>query len=1093
MKLKHLSIVFLLAAGALARADAPLIFRMPAVSKTHIAFSHAGDLWIVAKEGGEARRLTSGVGDEIRPCFSPDGKLVAFTGEYEGNMDVYVVPASGGAPARLTYHPGADLAAGWSPDGKVLFSSFRNSQTGRTAQLFKIAPDGVWPELIPLPMAHEGSFSPDGKYLAYEPMRRAFGAWKRYRGGTASYLWIADMKDSSVVKVPRADSNDFCPMWVDDKVYFLSDRQGPITLYSYDVNAKQVERLIDNTGLDFKSASAGPGAIVYEQFGAIYLYDIASKQSSAVNITVESDSPSIRPRFEPLERRIINADISPNGARAVFEARGEIFTVPAEKGSVRNITNTPGVMERDPAWSPDGKSIACFSDLSGEYALHIKAQDGSGTPRVIALEPTFYYSPTWSPDSKKIAFMDKRLNVWLVDIDKGAPEKLDTFDRGGVVGGVTGLAWSPDSQWIAYAKPLSNWYDAIFVCNTRTKKINQITDGMSDAASPVFDRSGKYLFFTASTNVGPSVSGFDMTSYPHRQTRSVYLAVLKKDEPSPLAPESDEEKPADDKPADVKAADKPGDKKAADKKSDDKKPDAATAVAIDFDGLDQRIVSLPVSERYIVGLACGKAGTLLLLEIQPSSNPPFSSMPLMTLQKFDMKTRKLDKVADGVMGFAISGNGEKALLRIGDNWHIVASDQAPKPTDAKLRVNEAETRVDPKAEWAQMYREAWRIQRDFFYDPGYHGLDIKAAETRYAPYVDGLRSRADLNYLFNEIFGELTVGHLYVFGGDAPSVKSVPGGLLGADFKIENGRYRFAKVYNGENWNPELRAPLTGPGVEVKAGEYLLAVNGRELTDKNNPYSLLENTSGKQVQLRVGPSPDGKDARDITVVPISSETNLRNLDWIESNRRYVAQATDGRVAYVWLPDTAMGGYTNFNRYWFAQLDKDGAVIDERFNGGGSAADYIIDYLKKPINSYWAVRDGKDFRQPFGAMPGPKAMLINEHAGSGGDYLPWLFRREGLGQLIGKRTWGGLVGIGGYPQLMDLGFLTAPHFAFYTPEGQFAIENEGVAPDIEVDMDPKAWREGRDAQLEKAISVVMDELRKNPPVKVNRPPYPRYQR
>ncbi|MDR2697022.1 MAG: PDZ domain-containing protein [Holophagales bacterium] len=465
----------------------------------------------------------------------------------------------------------------------------------------------------------------------------------------------------------------------------------------------------------------------------------------------------------------------------------------------------------------------------------------------------------------------------------------------------------------------------------------------------------------------------------------------------------------------------------------------------------------------------------------------------MTIQKYDLKKQKLDKVADGIRSFSLSANGEKALVRTQDNWFIVPADQAPKPTDTRLRVNEAEVRVDPKAEWAQMYKEAWRIQRDYFYDPGHHGLDLKATEARYAPYVEGLHHRADLNYLFNEMFGELTVGHLYVSGGDMPSVKRVPGGLLGADFKIENGRYRFAKIYNGENWNPNLRAPLTEPGSEVKAGEYLLAVNGRDLTDKGNPYQLLENTSGKQVVLRVGSDPSGKDARNITVVPIASENGLRNLDWIETNRRNVAKATGGRIAYVWLPDTANGGYTNFNRYWFAQLDKDGAVIDERFNGGGSAADYIIDYLKKPVNSYWAMRDSEDSRQPFGTMPGPKVMMINEHAGSGGDYMPWLFRRAGLGLLIGKRTWGGLVGIGGYPNLMDGGSVTAPHFAFYTPEGQFDIENKGVAPDIEVELDPKAWREGRDTQLERAISVVMEELGKNPPVKVKRPAYPRYDR
>jgi len=1095
MNWKHTPTILLLAAGAFAQAQSPLLLRLPALSKDNIVFSHAGDLWLVGRGGGDAKRLTTGIGTESRPYFSPDGSMIAFSGDYEGNTDVYIVPATGGVPKRLTYHPGGDLVQGWTPDGKVIFSSPRYSQAnGRTQQLFTMSPNGAWPELVPLPMASHGSFSPDGKFLAYEPVGRAFEAWKRYRGGRASYIWIADLKDSSVVKIPRTDSNDFNPMWIDNKVYFLSDRsesKGPITLYAYDRGTKQVEQVIKNTGLDFKNASAGPGAIVYEQFGSIFLYDLATKQSKAVNITLNGDMPGVRPRFESLSGRISGYDVSPNGARAVFESRGEIFTVPAEKGSTRNMTGTPGVMERDPQWSSDGKSIAYFSDASGEYALHIKAQDGASAPKVINLEPSFYYGPTWSPDSKKIAMMDKRSNVWLVDIEKGKAEKLDTFQKGGR----SELAWSPDSQWIAYSKPLANSYSAIFVCNMQTRKVNQITDGLSDAENPQFDRSGKYLYFTASTNIGPTLQGFDMNSYPHNQTRSVYLAVLKKGEPSPLAPESDEEKVGDGAAADSKPAAPEGgqgrqsgqraDAKSADAKAADAKPSSETV--IDFDGLGQRILSLPITNRNIFGLAAGKAGILFVAE----SGGEGGRGGGFTLQKYDLKKRKLDKVTDGLQGWVLSANADKALFRVQGGWVIAAAEQGPKPTDTRLNMNEMEARVDPKAEWAQMYKEAWRIERDFFYDPGHHGLNLKDAEKRYAQYLDGLNSRADLNYLFQEMLGNLTVGHLYVQGGDMPSVRGVPGGLLGADFKVENGRYRFSKIYNGENWNPNLRAPLTEPGSEVNVGEYLLAINGVDVTDKVNPHQLLENKSGKQVVLRVGPDPKGQGARNVTVVPVASDSGLRNLDWIESNRRYVAQATGGKLAYVWLPDTGQGGYTNFNRYWFAQLDKDGAVIDERFNGGGSAADYIIDYLKKPIYSYWAVRDGEDMRQPFGTMPGPKAMLINEHAGSGGDYMPWLFRRNGLGPLIGKRTWGGLIGIGGYPTLMDGGSVTAPHFAFYSPEGKFGIENEGVAPDIEVDLEPKAWREGKDTQLDKAIAEVMAALAKNPPVKVKRPPYPVY--
>jgi tricorn protease len=440
---------------------------------------------------------------------------------------------------------------------------------------------------------------------------------------------------------------------------------------------------------------------------------------------------------------------------------------------------------------------------------------------------------------------------------------------------------------------------------------------------------------------------------------------------------------------------------------------------------------------------------------------------------------------------SFSANGEKMLYRQARNWFIASTTQPVKPGEGKIKTDEMEVYVDPKAEWQQMYRETWRIERDFFYDPNYHGLDLQATAKKYEPYLAALEHRADLNYLFNEMLGELSVGHLYVGGGDMPNPKFVPGGLLGADYKIENGRYRFARVYNGENWNPNLRAPLTQPGVNVQEGEYLLAVKGRELTANDNLYAFFESTAGKQVVIKVGPNPDGSNAREVTVVPVADEQGLRNLAWVEGNRRKVDQLSGGKLAYIWLPDTAEGGYTNFNRYYFAQLDKQGAVVDERFNSGGHAADYVIDYLKKPLNSYWAVREGEDFRQPFGTLPGPKAMITNEYAGSGGDYLPWLFRRSGIGPLIGKRTWGGLVGIGGYPTLIDGGGVTAPHFAFYTPEGQWEVENHGVAPDIEVEFDPKAWRAGRDPQLEKAVEVVLDALKKNPPKQPKRPAYPNY--
>ncbi|HEY6328494.1 MAG TPA: PDZ domain-containing protein [Blastocatellia bacterium] len=1090
-------IVLALASVCSAQSSKPLLIRNPTMSKTQIVFSYAGDLWTVPREGGQAQRLTTGIGNETRPIFSPDGQWIAFTGEYDGNIDVYIMPAAGGVPKRLTYHPGADTAVGWTPDGKhVLFVSGRDSQTGRTGRLYTLPVDGVFSTPLPLPAGYGGSYSPDGSHIAYVPLPNAFNAWKRYRGGEAMPIWIANLADSSIERIPREDSNDFNPMWVGETVYFLSDRNGPTTLFSYNTSTKKVAQLIQNNDFDIKSASAGPDGIVYEQFGSLNFYDWKTGATHKIDVTINADMLAVRPKYEKVANRIVNAELSPTGARAVFEAHGEIITVPAEKGDARDLTNTPGIAERDPAWSPDGKWIAYFSDESGEYALHLRNQTGMGEVKKINLgsPPSFYYNPTWSPDSKKIAYSDKHLNLWYVDIEKGVPVKIDSSPAQRVFN----QSWSPDSRWIAYEKQLKSQYQAIFIYSVEDGKTHQVTDGLGDARNPEFDKSGKYLYFTGSTDIGPAVSGFDMTSYPFRPSRSIYICVLSKDLPSPIAPESDEEKVQADK-APEKTLDKPADAPAA--QDSEKKPEAAAAkpegkdsktapkVVIDFDRIGQRILGLPVPARSYVNLRAGKTGTLYVVEFIPGGQGP----PSLTVSKFDLEKRKLDKVLDGVQSFVLSANGEKMLYRQGQNWFIAATAQPVKPGEGRINTDEMEVYVDPVAEWHQMYNEVWRIERDFFYDPNHHGLNLEAAKKRYEPFVDAITDRDSLNYIFNDMLGDLTIGHLYVGGGDMPHPERIEGGLLGADYKIENGHYRFAKIFDGENWNPEVRAPLTQPGVNVQEGDYLLAVRGRNLTSSDNIYSLFEETANKQIVIRVGPNPDGTGARDVTVVPVASEQRLRYLAWVESNRRKVDEMSNGRLAYIHLPDTAQGGYANFNRYYFSQLDKQGAVVDERFNGGGSAADYIIDYLRKPLMSYWAVRDGDDFREPFGTMPGPKAMIINEYAGSGGDYMPWMFRRENIGPLIGKRTWGGLVGIGGYPQLIDGGSVTAPHFGFYSPEGKWEIENHGVGPDIEVEMDPKLWREGRDPQLEKAVSVVLEELKKNPPTKTTRPPFPVYHR
>jgi tricorn protease len=1078
-----------------------LLLQKPALSRTQIVFVYAGDLWTVPRDGGDAKRLTSGAGIETNPAFSPDGSQIAFTGEYDGNVDVFVIPAEGGVPKRLTWHPAADITLGWTPDGKrILFSSTRTSYS-RLRELFTVGLEGGMAEKVDLPMGFEGAYSPDGTQLAYVPISRAFTAWKRYRGGQATPIWIATLATGHIEKVPREGSNDFNPMWAAGEVYFLSDRDGPVTLYAYDTRSKQVKRLLDNDSLDLKSASTGPGAIVYEQFGSLHLYDLKSGKTRAVNVRISGDMQEVREHFVNVGKKLHNAHISPTGARAVFEARGDIVTVPAEKGDARDVTNTTAVMERDPAWSPDGKTIAYFSDESGEYALHLRPQNGLGEVKKIDLGPGFYFAPRWSPDSAKIAYLDSHLALWYVDINAKKSVKVDKDRYWGVAALIP--SWSPDSKWLAYSKRLESHLSAVCLYSTDSGQSTQLTDGMSDARDPVWDKDGKYLYFTASTDSGPSLEP-DIHSAVRPVSRSVYLAVLGKDAPSPLAPESDDEKAVDEKKSPGKIDEAKADEvKRDDAKKDDAKEDAQpkVEVKIEFDNIGQRILALPLPPRRYVDLQVGKAGVLFALEAQP---PGAGENGALTVHRFDLKTRKSDVAIGGVRSFEISLNGEKMLCQQGDKWVISApkpmatgSGASPPPppasdSDKTLKTEGIEVRVSPREEWKQMYREAWRIERDFFYDPKFHGLDLAATEKRYLPYLENVQSRADLNYLFSEMLGELTIGHLFVAGGDFPEVKHVETGLLGADYKIENGRYRFARVYNGENWNPEMKAPLTQPGVNVVAGDYLLAVGGREVRGADNIYSFFEGTAGKSVVLKVGPDASGANAREVTVVPVADEGGLRNLAWIEDNRRKVNLLTHGRVAYIYMPNTSLAGLTNFNRYFFAQVGKEAAIIDERFNGGGALATDIIEYLRRRLMSVVSTRDGADEMQPQGAIFGPKVMIINEFAGSGGDAMPWYFHRAGVGKLIGKRTWGGLVGRAFAPELMDGGFVSAPSSGVWNPDkGEWEVENRGIQPDVEVEFDPEAVRAGHDPQLEKAVEVVMQELEQNPVPHPKRPAYPNY--
>jgi tricorn protease len=1097
----------------LADENPALLLHQPTVSATEIVFVYAGDLWSVAREGGAAQRLTAGNGAASRPVFSPDGKEIAFTGNYDGNADVYVIPASGGTAQRLTYHPAADQVIGWARDGKaVLFASNRNSHSG-FSQLFTISREGGFPTELPLPIAAEGSYSPDGKELAYVPLDHAFEIWKRYRGGRTSKVWIAQLANSSWTPVPRENSNDFNPVWVDQKVFFLSDRNGPMSLYSYDTKTKQVSVALKNDGLDFKYASAGPDAIAIEQFGAIWLYDVKTGAAHKVDIHIAGDQPQLRVRYENVGNRIRNADISPSGVRAVFEARGEILTVPAERGDIRNLTNTPGADERYPAWSPDGKKIAYFSDEGGEEALYVKNQNGQGEAQKIDLGTpgSFFFFPTWSPDSKRIAYTDKRLNLWYVDLEKKTPVKV-AHDRFTGEQQIYKAGWSPDSKWLAYTHQEVSHMRSVFLYSLETGKNDRVTDAMSDSFSPEFDRSGKYLYLLASTDAGPLMDS-SMDSFNRPVTSSVYIVVLRKDLPSPLAPLSDEEGEAKTEAAKTDAAKsdsaKPDSAKAGDREKEKEKPPAP--VKVDFERIGQRILAMPIPARNYTELKPGKEGVLFVVEgplVEPLNGPR-----ALTVHRFELKTRKTDKLFENVLAFHVSADGEKLLYRNASApqpgsaapaqvWVIAPLPPAPTsgssglsgpPQGAKtLNLTAMDVRIEPAVEWKAMYHEAFRLERDFFYEPGFHGLDLAATEKKYATYLPGVASRDDLNYIFRETMGELTVGHLFVRGGDGPETKRIPVGLLGADYKIENGRYRFARIYDGENWNPQLHAPLTQPGVNVVGGEYLLAVNGREVRGSDNVYSFFEETAGRTILLRVGPNSDGSGSREVSVVPIENEGGLRELAWVEGNRRKVDELSHGKLAYIYLPDTASGGYTFFNRYFFSQVGKDGAVVDERFNGGGANTDYILDYLRRTLMNYRTTRDGEDMTTPVSLIQGPKAMIINEYAGSGGDAMPWHFRQAKIGILVGKRTWGGLVGFHGpSASLMDGGVATAPSRGFWTPNNDWDVENHGVSPDVDVELDPKAVREGHDPQLEKTVELLLADLEKNPIPNHKKPPYPSY--
>jgi len=1082
----HLKTSFTLAA-ALISAASPLpaqgtrLLRHPAVSKDLVAFEYAGDLWVVGRSGGTARRLTATPGVETEPSFSPDGSLIAFTGTVGGNTDVYVVPAAGGDPKRLTYHPGADRVRGWSPDGKrVVFASARTSAPQQSyLRLYSVALDGGLPDALPMPRAFTGTYSPDGKRVAYEEISTQFvpdwyeaSGWRHYRGGRTHPIWIMSLADYSVEKLPRANSNDSDPMWIGNTVYFISDRNFTANLFAYHLDTKKTEQLTKHDDFDIQNASAGPDAIVYEQAGYVHLFDPKTGQTKRLDIDVKGDLPWARPQMKRVASMIRGAALSPTGVRAAFEARGDIFSVPASQGDYRNLTRTTSAHEHSPVWSPDGSQLAWLSDATGEYQLMIGDQTGLAKPRAVAL-PTaaYYFAPIWSPNGKLLLLEDNHLGLWTLDVASGKATKIDSDTYYDPTRDID-AAWSPDSRWVAYSRNVESHLRAVFLYSLEEGKPHQITDAMSDAVSPAFDAAGKYLYFLASTDYGPRTGWLEMSSLDRPARRAIYLAVLPANEPSPFLPESGDE-PAAPSPA-IALASKP------------RADTTASTVRVDLTGIGQRILSLPIPAGDYGDLQAGPAGSFFYTEAMPNAAAG------SRLQRFSIKERAPAPFLEGIRSYTLSADRKKLLYQSArgapeSRWGIVAIDKPAKVGDGAINVGQLEMLVDPRAEWAEIFKEAWRIQRDYFYDPKMHGANWQAVYDKYSALLPYVGHRADLGYIIALTGGELTVGHSYLTGpGDQLEDQPENVGLLGADFALENGRYRITHIYTGENWNPDLRAPLSAPGIQVNDGDYLLEVNGRPVAPPANLYSFFQGTAGHQTTIRVGKSPTGDGSRVVTVVPIPNEDGLRTRAWIEENRRKVDQLSGGKLAYVWLPNTAGPGYTAFTRYFYAQQDREGAIIDERYNHGGMVADYIVNELERKPMGYFATRDGRTSTSPTAGIYGPKVMLINESAGSGGDALPYMFHQRQIGPLVGTRTWGGLVGTLGTPPTIDGGGITAPSLAFYDLQGKWAVENEGIAPDIEVEYTPADVIKGRDPQLERAVQEGLALLKQKSFARVARP-------
>lgn len=1050
------------------------LMHQPALSDTHIAFIYANDLWVANKDGSNPKRLTIDEGVESSPIFSPDGSMIAFNAEYDGNSDVFIIPVIGGIPKRLTWHPYTDLVRDFSPDGQqVLFASRRNSHTNRHFKLFTIPVKGGNVDQLDIPHAFWATYSDNAEHIAYTPIYDAFNQWKHYRGGTISRIWVYNTTNKKVIEItkPTGGSNDTQPHWIGKDIYFRSDRDGEFNLYSYNTTNKAITKHTNYKDFPVINVKTHKTKVIYEHAGTLHIYDTDTDTDKKLTITITTDLLELRERFVSGQEYVRSGHISPSGARVVLDFRGDIVTVPAKKGDVKNITQTPGVHEKFPAWSPDGSYIAYLSDASGEYALHVQ-NTSSGTIKEIKLDGSgFYGNLHWSPDSKKVSYVDNGRTIYVTQIAAGTTTKIGQDDLF-VPGDLRELFsdWSFDSNWIAYTKITATNFEKAFLYSLSENKSYELTDGLSNVTNPIFDPSGKYVYLLASTDAGPLVNWFDQSNIDNELTNSMYAITLQKSVVSPLKRQNDEEK------GNVKE-EEPG--KEISKKG--KKVSPPTKVLkIDWNGIQNRMIALPVEPGSYSALKSVKEGELYYL----SSSFHSRDSKLYTFAFEDRKEEELLPLNI----YEVAASGEKMFYYSDGSWHV--SDLGKKSEDAPLDLASISIKIDPKQEWNNIFEEAWRVNRDYFYDPGMHGVDWNAMKVKYAPLIAQASCKDDLYRVMQWMFSELAVGH-HRFNSDGDQLnepKEISGGLLGADYKMVNNRYQITKIYGGLNWTPDLKSPLTEPGVDISEGDYIISVNGKNVSGTDNLYRFFENTANTLVDLKISKTPDGSNAKKVTVTPLETEWAIRNRDWVEGNMKKVHEASNGDVAYVYVPNTSVAGFEYFKRYFYPQANKKAIIIDERYNGGGSLADYYIDILKRPEQAYWNFRYGQDLKSPSASIQGPKVMITDETAGSGGDYLPWMFRKFKLGTIVGKRTWGGLVGVLGYPEFIDGGIVSAPNLAFYTKDG-YRVENEGVAPDIEVEQFPELVIKGHDPQLEKALEIVMKQLKENPPKVMQRPAYP----